>query len=111
MVAVTKAQGGDWANDEQILGEEGHPGKLMEKLASKYNLTLSQVADGAQLSRPLVSAIKNEKRRITPDTALKLGAYFGVDPALWTAAQARYDFQLGVTKLHDLADIRSHKEQ
>ena len=38
-----------------------------------------------------ISDIVNGKRRITADTALRLGKYFGVSPELWLDLQSDYD--------------------
>jgi hypothetical protein len=41
-----------------------------------------------------VSQILRRRRAISPSMALKLGAYFGVEPAFWLALQSAYDLQL-----------------
>ncbi len=38
-----------------------------------------------------LTAIINGKRGITPDTALRLGHYFGNGPRIWLAMQISYD--------------------
>jgi addiction module HigA family antidote len=37
--------------------------------------------------------MRQGKRAITPDTALRLGKYFGVSAQFWVNLQARYDLQ------------------
>lgn len=91
---VTETYGGDWGTDREILAECEHPGAMLYKLLQKYNQTMAQVADESGISRPLISAIRNEHRRVTPATARRLGLYFGHPPTWWTSAQARYDIHL-----------------
>ena len=57
---------------------------------------LSQNALARALNVPprRINEIVLEKRGITPDTALRLGRYFGTTPEMWTGLQADYDLRL-----------------
>jgi len=62
--------------------------------------------------RDLALAIIAAKRAITGDTALRLGHWFGVDPAFWINLQAQFDLAMAgretgeaVRKLPRRADL------
>jgi addiction module HigA family antidote len=40
-----------------------------------------------------INEIVHGRRAVTPDTALRLGKYFGVSAQFWLNLQARYDLQ------------------
>lgn len=63
-------------------------------------LGLSQHALAAALGVPemRISAIVNRKRGITPDTALRLGRYFGTSPEFWLGMQSTYDLEIARDK-------------
>ena len=51
------------------------------------------------------------KRAITADTAVRLGAFFGVDPQRWMNLQTHYDTEQAREKLGDrLMQIRRNGE-
>ena len=41
-----------------------------------------------------IAEIVNNRRRITADTALRLGLYFGNSPEFWVNLQGHYDLKL-----------------
>jgi len=54
-----------------------------------------------------ISEIVQGKRAITADTAVRLGAFFGVDPQSWMNLQTHYDTEQAREKLGDrLMQIR-----
>lgn len=44
------------------------------------------------------------KRRITADTALRIGRYFGMSAQFWVNLQARYDLEVEMDALGDSLD-------
>jgi addiction module HigA family antidote len=54
-----------------------------------------------------VVAILKGKRSVSPDTALRLGAYTGTGPEFWLNLQANYDLQMAQRALpqSQLAEI------
>jgi len=80
-----------------------HPGEiLLEDFIKPLNLSINRVARDIDVPPGRISNIVNGKRSITADTALRLGAYFGVSPELWLNLQADYDLRLARrnTELH-----------
>ena len=41
-----------------------------------------------------IAEIVNNRRRITADTALRLGLFFGTSPEFWQNLQAHYDLKM-----------------
>lgn len=52
----------------------------------------------------LAVAIGVPPPRITADTALRLGRYFGVSAQFWTSLQARYDLEVEMDAIGDSLD-------
>ena len=58
-----------------------------------------------------ISEIVQGNRAITADTAVRLGAFFGVDPQSWMNLQTHYDTEQAREKLGDrLMQIRRNGE-
>jgi antitoxin HigA-1 len=57
-----------------------------------------------------INEIVKGERAITADTAVRLGAYFGVDPQSWMNLQTHYDTELARDRIGDevLRGIRDH---
>ena len=71
-----------------------HPGEVLREDFLKP-LAMSQYALAKALAVPeiRISAIVNGKRAITPDTALRLGRFFGTSPEFWLGMQTSYDLE------------------
>ena len=50
-----------------------------------------RLAKDIGVGRVRVSGILSGKRDITPDTAIRLGLYFGIEPEFWLNLQAHYN--------------------
>lgn len=72
-----------------------HPGEVLREDFLKP-LGLSQYALAKAIGVPQIriSEIVNGKRAITPDTALRLGRYFGTSAEFWMGMQATYDLEM-----------------
>ncbi len=57
-----------------------------------------------------INEIVHGKRRISADTALRLGRYFGTSPQFWLSLQIEYDVDIAEDKLGDRLnrDIREY---
>jgi addiction module HigA family antidote len=53
-----------------------------------------------------INEIVHGKRAITPDTALRLGKYFGISAQFWLNLQARFDLQTAERTSDFLARIQ-----
>ena len=63
------------------------------------NLSGNALALALRINSGLVSEILNGKRGISPDTALRLGRFFGNDPQFWLSLQSAFD--LAVARRQD----------
>jgi len=72
-----------------------HPGEVLREDFLKP-LALSQYALAKALGVPQmrISEIVNGKRAITPDTAMRLGPYFGTSAEFWVGMQGTYDLEV-----------------
>lgn len=71
------------------------PGEfLAEELLAGSGLTQAALARALGISPNRVTEIVNHRRRITADTALRLGLFFGPTPEFWQNLQAHYDMTM-----------------
>jgi addiction module HigA family antidote len=71
-----------------------HPGEVLrEEFLVPFGLTSYGVAKACKVPRTRIERIVREEIGITADTALRLGRYFGIEPAFWLTLQARFDLQ------------------
>jgi addiction module HigA family antidote len=69
-----------------------HPGEILQKdFLDPLDVTPYRLAKDIGVGRMRVSEIINGKRDITPDTAIRLGLYFGIEPEFWLNLQAHYN--------------------
>jgi antitoxin HigA-1 len=80
-----------------------HPGEiLLEEFMKPLNLSINGLALALRVPTTRISAIVNETRGITADTALRLGRYFGTSSEFWMNLQRDFDLRV--------AAIQSRKE-
>ncbi len=71
------------------------PGEMLkQEFLAEYGLSQNRLARAIGISPNRIAEIVNNRRRITADTALRLGLYFGNSPEFWMNLQARYDLKL-----------------
>lgn len=81
-----------------------HPGEVLQtEFLAEFNLTAYRLARDLRIPQTRVAAILKGRRRITADTALRLGRYFGNSPKFWLGLQNDYDLEEEQT--HHLADL------
>jgi len=57
-------------------------------------LSVYRVAKDSGLPQSTLAAIVAGHRSISPETAMRLGLYFGVDPQFWLNLQTRYGLMM-----------------
>jgi addiction module HigA family antidote len=68
------------------------PGEILRKdFLDEFGITPYRLAKDLGVTRMRIAEILNGKREITPDTAIRLGLYFGVEPEFWLNLQAHYN--------------------
>jgi addiction module HigA family antidote len=81
---------------------------LKEEFLAAYGLSQSRLAKAIGISPNRIAEIVNNRRRITADTALRLGLYFGNSPEFWLNLQSHYDLKIARRNL-DPADAERIK--
>ncbi|MFI5339604.1 MAG: HigA family addiction module antitoxin [Candidatus Methylomirabilales bacterium] len=68
------------------------PGEMLrEEFPVEYGLSQNQLAKAIGISPNRIAEIVNNRRRITADTTLRLGLFFGNSPESGMNLQAHYD--------------------
>jgi addiction module HigA family antidote len=72
-----------------------HPGEiLMEEYLGPLGVTQHKLAISVGVPPRRINELAHGKRRITPDTALRLARYFGTSECFWLNLQNRYDIEI-----------------
>jgi addiction module HigA family antidote len=85
-----------------------HPGEvLMEEFIEPLGITQHRVAVAIGVPPRRINEIVHGQRRISADTALRLGRYFGTSAQFWLNLQSHYDLEIERDAIGDrLAEIR-----
>jgi addiction module HigA family antidote len=87
------------------------PGEMLkEEFLAEYGLSQNQLAKALGISPNRIASIVNNRRRITADTALRFGLYFGNSPEFWMNLQSHYDLKIAQRNLEP-ADAKRIKSQ
>jgi addiction module HigA family antidote len=82
------------ANEDQNEFAPVTPGEILaEEFLAGYGLTQVALARALGISPNRITEIVNNRRRVTADTALRLGLFFGTSPEFWQNLQAHYDLR------------------
>ena len=72
--------------------EPTHPGEMLkEEFLIPMQITQRALADAIHVPYQRVNELVNQKRGITPSTALRLARFFGVSADFWLTLQSRWD--------------------
>ena len=71
-----------------------HPGRILKREISARSLSANALALALRVPSGRITAIINGRRAISPDTALRLGRYFGNSPRFWANLQTNYDLSM-----------------
>ena len=72
-----------------------HPGEiLLEEFLKPMGLSQNRLALAIGVPARRINEIVLGKRRITADTALRLGQYFDMSPQFWLGLQMDYDLDV-----------------
>lgn len=79
-----------------------HPGEVLEEEFLKpLNLSQHKLALDTSVDPRRINEIVLGKRRVTANTALRLGRYFNTSPEFWLGLQAQYDLDNEEDELGD----------
>lgn len=69
-----------------------HPGEmLLDEFLIPMGLTQRQLADAIHVPYQRINEIVNQRRGVTPGTALRLAKFFGMSADFWMNLQLRWD--------------------
>jgi addiction module HigA family antidote len=74
--------------------ENIHPGEiLLEEFLKPHNISAYKLSKDTEIPQTRISLILKGKRKITADTALRLGSYFGNSAKFWLGLQDDFDLE------------------
>ena len=87
-----------------------HPGEiLLEEFIKPLGLSANQLAIELRVPVSRIYDIIHERRGLTPDTAVRLGRFFGTSSYFWMNLQNTYDlFRLEDAMAEELSRIQPH---
>ena len=86
-----------------------HPGEvLLEEFLKPLGLSQNRLALNIGVSPRRINEIVLRKRRVTAETALRLGRYFDTTPQFWLGLQADYDLDIATDELGGRLDSEVH---
>ncbi|MEP6484126.1 MAG: HigA family addiction module antitoxin [Rudaea sp.] len=68
-----------------------HPGRILKRELLARELSANRLSIGLRLPSGRITDILNGKRGISPETALRLGRFFGNEPRFWLNLQTAYE--------------------
>ena len=72
-----------------------HPGEiLLEEFLKPMDISQNRLAIDIRVPARRINEIVLKKRRISPDTALRLEKYFNMSPQFWLGLQMDYDLDV-----------------
>jgi len=79
-------------NDTRMKRRPTHPGEMLrEDFLPDFRLTATALAKAIGVSRQSINELLRERRRVSPEMALRLAQLFGNSPEFWLSAQLSVD--------------------
>ncbi len=76
-----------------------HPGEILREELSEAGLSSRALAAALGVPTNRITAILNQRRAITADTALRLARFFRTSPEFWLNLQTAYDLKLAAREV------------
>jgi len=88
-----------------------HPGEmLLEEFLRPLEVTQRDLAEGIHVPYQRVNELVNQRRGVTPSTALRLAKFLGTSPDFWMNLQQRWDlYQAAQVESQELQSIKRLK--
>ena len=71
-----------------------HPGRLLKRELAARKLSANRLALSIGVPSGRITDILNGRRRLSADTAVRFGRFFGNDPQFWLSLQSQYDIAI-----------------
>jgi addiction module HigA family antidote len=78
-----------------------HPGRILRRELEARSLSANRLALSLRLPSGRITDILNGKRGISPETALRLGRYFGNSARFWLDLQTSYELAVAEREIGD----------
>ena len=88
------------------------PGEiLLKEFLETLEISQAKLARDIGVPPNRISQIIKGRREITADTALRLGAYFSMEPEFWLNLQLRYNLKLAKVRFgkHIASEVKRHR--
>ena len=77
-----------------------HPGEVLrEEFLRPMGISQNRLAVDLRVPARRINEIVLGKRRLSPDTALRLARYFGMSPQFWLGLQLDYDLDVAADEV------------
>ena len=76
-----------------------HPGRILKRELAARNLSANALALALRTPSGRITDIVNGKRGVSPETAMRLGRYFGNSPRFWLNLQMSYELAAAEAEL------------
>ena len=85
-----------------------HPGEILrDQFMADFGVSINRLARDVRVPPTRIGDIVNQRRAVTPDTALRLACYFGTTAEFWMNLQTAYDLDIARASLRQIeADVR-----
>ena len=89
-----------------------HPGALLREQIEEMELSVHRVARDIGFPATRLHEVVHERRGVSAETAIALGAYFGQSPEFWMNAQKTFELSKALVENgNDIrARVRSHAD-
>ena len=87
-----------------------HPGEMLrEEFLIPMNISQRDLADAIHVPYQRINELVNQKRGMTPNTALRLAKFFQISPDFWLNLQMRWDlYKVQTTQQQELESIQDY---
>lgn len=76
-----------------------HPGRVLKRELAARDMSANRLALALRLGSGRIVDILNGKRGVSPETALRLGRYFGNAPRFWLNLQTAYELAVAEAEI------------
>jgi len=89
-----------------------HPGEmLLEEFLTPMGITQRELADAIHVPYQRVNELVNQRRGVTPSTALRLARFFSMSEDFWLNLQTRWDlYKVQQAEKDTLNSIRDYHQ-
>lgn len=87
-----------------MMFEEVHPGRVLREELAARSLSAAAFALKLRVAPQRIQEIVAGRRGISPETALRLGRFFGNEPEFWLSMQASHDLAMLRKQMGDRID-------